>query len=132
LLVHFCFHLHTIVFSCTLMLLLPIAYHWSCSNLCMVVLTCVCPSLLPPTSGCSHLHVVIPHLLLFPARHCSPLIAPRPLLFHTCCCSPVVITPRFFKGTYEPLVVAAPVCPLLLPTCVSSYGTPSPFFAFCK
>jgi hypothetical protein len=111
LLVHFCFHLHTIVLSCTQMLLLQLVFHWSCSNLCMVVLTCVCPRLLPPTSGCrSHLHMVIPRLSLFPAHHCSPLITPPPLLFPTCCCSlPIVATPFLLLAFLK-----VPMAPLLL------------------
>jgi hypothetical protein len=92
------------------MLLLQLVYHWSCSNLCMVVLTCVCLRQLPPTSGCSHLHIVIPHLSLFPAHHCSPLIAPRPLLFPTCCCSlPIVPTPLLLLAFFK-----VPMAPLLL------------------
>ncbi len=101
---HFCFHLHTIVFSCAWMLLLPLVYHWSCSNLCMVVLACVCPRLLTPMSGHSHLRMVILCLSLFPAHHCSPFIAPRSLLFPTCCCSPI-LTPPFFKVLMAPLLL---------------------------
>lgn len=105
-LAHNCFVLHTDALAPACVSL----YHWSCSNLCMVVLTCVCPRLLPPTSGCSHLHMVIPCLSLFPARHCSPLIAPRPLLFPTCCCSLPIVATLFLLLAF----LKVPMAPLLL------------------
>jgi hypothetical protein len=122
-----CSRLCVLTLVCTQMFLLVHCYF--CFQLHVVAPTNACAWLLPSMLGGS-LFITTLHPLLLLAHHYSLPVVTTSLLFPTYQSSPIA-TPCYSKVPLATLVVI-PTSRCYSPACVSSDGTPSPFFAFCR